>query len=358
LHILELMEIAIQREASDLHLVNGMPPSLRVAGEIEFLDAEPLVNEDTERLLFPLLNESQRERLARERELEFSYQEDGLGRFRASLYYSKGALEACFRVVPARLKSFEELNLPPVVRRLALLQSGLLLITGRVGQGKTTTMNAIIDLINSERRARVVTVEDPIEYVHSHKRSIIIQREVETDTLSFSRALISALRQDPNVLCVGEMRDLETISTALTAAETGHLVLSTLHTPNAAQTVSRIIDVFPPYQQTQVRMQLANSLQGVISQQLLPRVAEKGRILAAEVMVATPAVRHLIREQKLEQINNVISMGKEDGMILMDRSLRSLYEQGIISYDTALNHCIDMEAFKSFRSAGPGTAVR
>jgi twitching motility protein PilT len=345
--IRSLLNTALTREASDLHLVVGIPPSLRVDGDIELLEGESLTAEDTERLLEELLSERQRERLNADRELDFSYEEKGLGRFRTSVFFSKGALGASFRVVPAKMKSMDELNLPPVVETLAARISGLVLITGPTGQGKTTTMNAMIDLINNERRARIITIEDPIEYLHPHRRSIIIQREVDSDTHSFRNALIAALRQDPNVLCVGEMRDLETISTALTAAETGHLVISTLHTVNASSTIDRIIDVFPAHQQTQVRMQLANSLQGVICQQLLPRVGEKGRVLAYEILMANPAIRSLIRDGKLQQVPNVISTSREEGMILMDRCIRTLYEQGMISYDTALSHCHDPQIFKS-----------
>ncbi len=309
----ELMERALEQEASDLHLVVGTPPCLRVHGAIQFLEGEPLTAQQIRDMVREILTPAQAQRLDADLELEFSYSEPSLGRFRAALFFERANLAAAFRVVPLRVRSVHELKLPPAVVDLARRTAGLVLIAGATGQGKTTTMNAMIDLINSERRARIITIEDPIEFVHRHRRSIVLQREVESDTHSFNRALVGALRQDPNVICVGEMRDLETIGTALTAAETGHLVISTLHTQSASQTMDRIIDVFPGHQQNQVRMQLANSLQGVICQKLLPRVAGDGRVLAFEVMMATPAVRHLIREGKMEQIHNVLVTGKEQG---------------------------------------------
>ncbi|MDD2731425.1 MAG: PilT/PilU family type 4a pilus ATPase, partial [Candidatus Portnoybacteria bacterium] len=259
------------------------------------------------------------------------------------IYMHKGSVGGAFRIVPPALKSIEELGLPIVTEELALKPNGLVLVTGATGMGKTTPLNVMIDLINREKRARIITIEDPIEFVHSHKRSIIIQREIETDTQSFYKALIYSLRQDPNVLCIGEMRDLETISTALTAAETGHLVLSTLHTSDASQTIDRIIDIFPPHQQNQVRSQLANCLQGIICQSLIPKVGEAGRALAVEVLVANTAVRNLIRENKAMLIANVIATGSEQGMIEMDKSLKNLYENGVISYEAALSRSRNQE---------------
>jgi twitching motility protein PilT len=347
--IRELMILALEREASDLHLVAGTPPCLRIHGAIHFLEDEPLQGDQIREMVQEILSPAQVKRLESELELELSYTEPSLGRFRVALFFERANLAAAFRVVPLKVRSVHDLNLPLVVHDLARRQAGLLLIAGATGQGKTTTMNAMIDLINSERRARIITIEDPIEFVHRHRRSVILQREVESDTHSFNRALISALRQDPNVICVGEMRDLETIGTALTAAETGHLVISTLHTQSASQTMDRIIDVFPGHQQNQVRLQLANSLQGVICQKLLPRVAGDGRILAFEIMIATPAVRHLIREGKMEQIHNVLVTGKEQGMIPMDHCIRLHYERGLISYDVAVSNALDPESFRSLR---------
>ncbi len=345
----ELMERALEQEASDLHLVVGTPPCLRVHGAIQFLEGEPLTAQQIRDMVREILTPAQAQRLDADLELEFSYSEPSLGRFRAALFFERANLAAAFRVVPLRVRSVHELKLPPAVVDLARRTAGLVLIAGATGQGKTTTMNAMIDLINSERRARIITIEDPIEFVHRHRRSIVLQREVESDTHSFNRALVGALRQDPNVICVGEMRDLETIGTALTAAETGHLVISTLHTQSASQTMDRIIDVFPGHQQNQVRMQLANSLQGVICQKLLPRVAGDGRVLAFEVMMATPAVRHLIREGKMEQIHNVLVTGKEQGMMPLDHCIRIQYERGLISYDTALSNALDPESFRTLR---------
>jgi twitching motility protein PilT len=346
MRITGLLQEALQRDASDLHIVAGIPPSLRVDGEIIFMDHDALSHEDTREMIYGILTEEQKAAFEKEWELEFSYAVGDIGRFRASVYYERGHVEASFRIVPMGIKSLQELGLPEEAGELALKPNGLVLITGPTGSGKTTTLNAMIDRINREHRCRIITIEDPVEYLHEHKRSVIIQREVGTDTRSFYEALIHSLRQDPNVICIGEMRDLETISTVLTAAETGHLVISTLHTSDAVQTVERIVDVFPPHQQVQVRMQLASSLQGIISQQLLPKVAERGRVVAVELLIATPAVRHLIREGKAEQIQNVLHTGKEFGMVAMDRSLRTLYEVGIITYDTALSRVRDADTFK------------
>jgi len=347
--LLSLLRTALDQEASDLHLVRGTPPSLRVDGRIKRLPGDPLSASDIEALVAPILSERLSRRLEKYREVDFSFEEPNLGRFRTSLFYERGALAAALRVVPWMVRSVDELGLPRVVGDLVRRNYGLVLVTGAVGMGKTTTLNTMIDLVNSERPARIITIEDPIEFVHSHKVGMVLQREVRSDTLSFRRSLVAALRQDPNVICIGEMRDWKTVATALTAAETGHLVISTLHTQSASQTMDRIIDVFPGHQQNQVRMQLANSLQGVVCQKLLPRVAGDGRILAFEIMIATPAVRHLIREGKMEQIHNVLVTGKEQGMIPMDHCIRLQYERGLISYDTAVSNSLDPESFRSLR---------
>lgn len=337
-NVRSLLERATGRGASDLHLVVDLPPSVRRDGEIEFLPDEPLRGELLEPALLELISAEQRARLESNRDLEFSFSEPALGRFRVSYYYSCERLEACFRVVPSYLPDFETLGLPPVVEELASKTSGLVLITGATGQGKTTTMNALIHWINGERRARIVTIEDPIEFLHSNRRGVVIQREVGSDATSFAGALTAALRQDPNVICVGELRTLEAMSTALTAAETGHLVLATLHTSTAAGAVERMVDVFPAHQQNQVRVQLAASLRGVICQQLLPRAGGKGRVLACEVMMATQGVRTLIRGGRTDQLYNTIMMGTGEGMVSMDQCLRHLYETGQISYDVAVGH--------------------
>lgn len=345
-----LLRESMERQASDLHLMAGLPPSLRVDGEIEFLHYDPLPADDLRKMLLGLISESQAARLETDRDLSFSFQVPEIGRFRASLYYQRGNLEASLRVVPLTIRTLEECGLPRAVRDLALRASGLVLVTGPTGVGKTTVLNAMVDLVNSERRARIVAIEDPIEFLHTNKRSLVIQRELDSDTPSFQSALMAALRQDPNVICVGEMRSLQTVATALTAAETGHLVMATLHTQSASQTVDRIIDVFPAHQQNQVRMQLAGTLQGVISLQLLPRLAEKGRVMAYEIMLGTLGIRNVIRQGKIEQLGNLISMGAGEGMVPMDRCLRTLYERGEISYDTALARALNPQEFRALRA--------
>lgn len=342
----ELLETAVKRNASDLHITEGLPPILRIDGELVPLDNHPLTSEDTERLVYSILTDRQRVEFEEELELDFSLSIPGLSRFRVNVHRQKGNVEAAIRTVSLEIRSIEELGLPPVVASLARKPHGLVLITGPTGMGKTTTLAAMIDLINQERRCLIISIEDPIEYLHTNKRGIVKQREVGSDTHSFANALKHVLRQDPDVLCIGEMRDLETISTALTAAETGHLVLSTLHTPDASQTIDRIIDVFPPHQQQQVKVQLADSLQGIISQQLLPRADGKGRIVAVEIVVATPAIRSVVREQKTEQIPTLIQTGAQFGMVTLDKSLKELYEKGLITFQTAIEKARHPEQFK------------
>lgn len=335
MELIDLLKLAISKEASDLHLMVGVPPVLRIHGEIIIVDADPLTRADAERLILGGLPEEKLRILRQEQQLCYSLKLPDLGYFRKSIYFEQGEVGAAIRVGITQLRSLEELGLPPVVAELTRKPSGLILITGPTGSGKTTTMNSMIDLINRDRRCKIIMVEDPIEYVHPNKRSIVVQQEIYTDAPSFSKALIHILRQDPDVIAVGEMRDLETIATALTAAETGHLVISTLHTPDAAQTVDRIIDVFPSGQQNQVRMQFASSLEAVISQHLLPRVDKPGRVLAAEIMIANAAVRNIIREGKTQSLNNVILTSQSCGMQTLDWSLKDLYQKGIITYDTA-----------------------
>ena len=347
----QLLTVAINKGASDLHLAVGIPASLRLHGAITFFDSPPLTHDEVEALVKEITTPEQWRKLQEQRELEFSYTHTTLGRFRAAIFFERHNLSAAFRLVPFAVRTVHELHLPRVVLEIARLTHGLVLIVGATGQGKTTTMNAIVDLINSERRVRIVTVEDPIEFVHQHRRSIILQREVDDDTHSFNNALVAALRQDPNIICVGEMRDLETISTALTAAETGHLVLSTLHTQSSAQTVNRIIDVFPSGQQNQIRMQLANTLQAVICQRLLPNATGDGRVLAFEILLVNPAVRHLIRDGRIDQIANTMLTGRGEGMMPLDYCLRALYESGKISYDTAMSNALFPNAFESIRHA-------
>lgn len=346
LDIRELFKLAKKEKASDLHLTVHAPPILRIDGKLKYTDFDKLSAADTKNIIYGILTDDQKEKFERDLELDFSLSMPGINRFRVNVHKQRGCVEAAFRVVSFDIRSIEELGLPSIVADLARKSNGLVLVTGPTGTGKTTTLAAMVDLINNEREYLVVCIEDPIEYIHSHKRSIVKQRELYSDTRSFAQALRHALRQDPNVIVVGEMRDLETISTALTAAETGHLVLATLHTSDAPQTIDRIIDVFPPHQQQQIRVQLANSIQGVLSQQLLPRLDRSGRVVACEVMIATSAVRNLIRENETAQIPTLIQTSAYHGMKSMDKNLKELYLNGIISRDVALEKVKDTAGFE------------
>jgi len=344
-NIQELLIEAKEQQASDLHLTVHAPPMLRIDGALEPLDLPPLSAQDTLRLVYSILNDAQKQKFELNWELDLSIEMADVGRFRVNVHKQRGAVEAAFRVVNEEIRSIRQLGLPPVVEELARRDSGLVLVTGPTGSGKTTTLAAMISQVNEEQRCVVITIEDPIEYIHRNRRSIIKQREVTADTKSFVDALRHVLRQDPDVICIGEMRDLETIQTALTAAETGHLVLATIHTPDAVQTVDRIIDVFTPHQQQQVRIQLAATLQGIIAQQLLPVPGGRGRVVACEILVASVAVRKIIRSAKTEQLTTLIQTSYEAGMITMDKSLKNLYQQGLITYDHALSKCRFPEAF-------------
>ncbi len=343
--IRELLLLAIEKKASDLHLTEDTPPVLRLDGELFVTDLEPLDRDTLKVIIYSLLSDDQKEQFEDKLELDFSVALPGLDRFRANVHIQKGCVEVALRRIPLFIPSIEDLGLPEVVTDFARRRTGLVLVTGPTGAGKTTTLSAMIDMINTERSSLIICIEDPIEYIHYNKKAVIKQREVYNDTHSFSEALKRCLRQDPDVIVVGEMRDLETISTALTAAETGHLVLATLHTPDAPQTIERIIDVFPPHQQEQVKLQLASCLAGVVSQNLLPRKDGTGRILATEVMVATPGIRHLIREQAIEQIPTAIQTGQKYGMKTMDKSLQQMCQAGIISYEEAISHAKNPEEF-------------
>ncbi len=342
----ELLLLTIEKKASDLHLTENTPPVLRIDGNLILTKMQPLAREEMKKMIYGMLSDSQKEKFEKDLELDFSLSLPGLDRFRANVHIQRGSVEAAFRRIPVFIPNIDELGLPSVVCDLGRRPNGLVLITGPTGMGKTTTLAALIDQINQERSSLIICVEDPIEYIHFNKKCIIKQREVYNDTHSFAESLKRCLRQDPDVIVVGEMRDLETISTTLTAAETGHLVLATLHTPDAPQTIERIIDVFPPHQQQQVRLQLSDCLQGVVSQLLLPRASGTGRVLATEIMVATPGVRNLIREQAIEQIPTIIQTGGQYGMKSMDKSLKDLYQAGIISYDVALSKAKNPEEFK------------
>jgi twitching motility protein PilT len=346
MEIKDLLILCVEKQASDLHLSDNEPPILRVDGKLLRTDLEVLSRQEIKKMIYSLLTNQQKEIFEKELELDFSLALPDLDRFRVNVHLQRGSSEAAFRRVPLEIPSIEELGLPPIATDMARKPNGLVLVTGPTGMGKTTTLAAMINLINNERECLIVCIEDPIEFIHTNKKSIIKQREVYSDTHSFAEALKHTLRQDPNVIVVGEMRDLETISTTLTAAETGHLVLATLHTPDAPQTVQRIIDVFPPYQQQQVRLQLADCLQGVISQLLLPKAGGSGRVLATEIMVATAGIRNLIRESQVEQIPTLMQTGSQYGMKTMDKSLKELTHLGQISLDVAMSKVKNVEEFQ------------
>lgn len=340
-----LLEAAIAVKASDLHLTSGVPPIVRVDGKLVALPKEAvLTSEQVTTLSQGLLMPTQIERLKQEREIDFSFGYDD-SRIRANVYFQRGDAAASLRFIPKDVRPLAELGLPPILEKFTQSSQGLVVITGPTGHGKSTTLAALVDLINSTRSEHIITIEDPIEYVFPHKKSIVSQREVGSDTNSFARALRGALREDPNVILVGEMRDLETIEAAITVAETGHLVFTTLHTNSAAQTADRIIDVFPPHQQAQIRMQLSNVLLGIVSQRLLPKV-NGGRMAAAEVLMANNAVRNLIREGKTHQIPNIIQTSAAEGMIALDKVLAELVSKGEVSLDDAMTWAIDPKAFK------------
>lgn len=342
-----LQEVVNQR-ASDLHLTVGAPPMFRIDGGLKSIgNALPWSAEKIRTSMMSLLSESQRNTFENDLELDFAYTISNGARFRVNIYLQRGSIGGAFRIIPTELKELKELGVPESVGSFARLPRGLVLVTGPTGSGKSTTLAALIDLVNSTRADHIVTVEDPIEFLHSHKSSIVNQREVGADTHSFASALKHVLRQDPDVILIGELRDLETISVALTAAETGHLVFATLHTQDAPQTIDRIIDVFPPHQQGQVRTQLAATLQGVICQTLVKRADGHGRAVATEVLVTTPAIANLIREGKTYQIISMMQSGRSQGMHTMDQHLAELANAGTISVDAALEKANDVEGIKS-----------
>src|SRR6266542_4268558 len=338
----ELLGHALALDASDLHVTVGAKPTVRVHGDLRALDQYEILEPDqVRRMIYAVLTQRQRERFEQELELDLSYSLPGKARFRVNVYFQRDAVGAAFRFIPFNIRSIEELGLPAQVCDFARLPRGLVVVTGPTGSGKSTSLAALIDIVNTERDVHIMTVEDPIEYLHRHKRALVNQREVGADTHSFAQALKHVLRQDPDVILVGEMRDLETISTAITAAETGHLVFATLHTQDAPQTVDRIIDVFPSSQQQQIRVQLAITLQGVVAQQLIPNDEGTGRVAASEVLIVTPAVRNLIREGKTHQIYSAMQAGRKFGMSAMDSSLATLVAEGRITQAAAFQHAFN-----------------
>lgn len=327
----------LEKDATDLHISTGTPPRIRIDGTLSPMNEPPLTPADTKALCYSILTDAQKHKFEENNELDLSFGVKGLSRFRGNIFVQRGAVSGAFRMIPYKIRTFSELGLPPVIDKLSHKPRGLILVTGPTGSGKSSTLAAIIDKINNERQEHIITVEDPVEYLHPHKQCLVNQREVNADTNSFGAALKYVLRQDPDVVLIGEMRDLETIEAALTVAETGHLTLATLHTNNTVQTINRIIDVFPAHQQEQIRVQLSFVLEGIVAQQLLPRKSGKGRVLAVEVFVPTPAIRNLIREDKIHQLYSMMQAGQAKfGMQTMNQSLFELYRRGDLSYEDAL----------------------
>ncbi len=333
----DLLKLMIERNASDLHVTTGTPPRIRVDGKLVPLTEEKLMPAETKALCYSILTDTQKHKFEENSELDLSFGVKGLSRFRANIFMQRGAVAGAFRMIPFQVKTFRELGLPPIVNDLAKKPRGLVLVTGPTGCGKSSTLAAMIDKINAERHEHILTIEDPIEYLHPHKNCLVNQREINADTTSFKDALRYVLRQDPDIVLIGEMRDLETIEAALTVSETGHLTFATLHTNTTVQTINRIIDVFPSHQQEQIRVQLSFVLEGIIAQQLIPRKSGKGRMLAVEIFVPTPAIRNLIREDKTHQIYSMMQAGQSKyGMQTMNQSLFELYKKGELSYEDAL----------------------
>lgn len=364
LNMHQLLSIMVNSGGSDLHITIGTKPQIRVDGELTPLQDYPILTAtDTKMLCYSILTESQKQKFEEQNELDFSFGIKGLSRFRGNLFVQRGSVAGVFRTIPYRIMTFEELGLPPVVAELAEKSKGLVLVTGATGSGKSTTLATIIDKINRERHEHIITVEDPIEFLHPHKNCIVNQREIGSDTKDFQYALKHILRQDPDVVLIGELRDKETIEAALTIAETGHLCLATLHTNSAVQTINRIIDVFPPHQQPQVRAQLSFVLEGILCQQLLPKMGGKGRVMAMEILIPNPAIRNLIREDKLHQVYSQMQMGQtKSGMQTMNQSLAILLQKRLIKLEDAFIYSPDPEELKQLMSGGlslkPGQPMR
>ncbi len=344
----QLLKIMIEKGASDLHITTGSPPQYRIDGRLTPLNMPQLTAAETKRLCYSVLTDMQRHLFEEDNELDLSFGVKGLSRFRANVYRQRGAVAGAFRVIPYKTFSFQELGLPPIISDITNKPSGLILVTGPTGTGKSTTLTSILDKINTARNQHIITIEDPIEYLHTHKGCIVNQREVHADTLSFEKALKYVLRQDPDIVLIGEMRDLETIEAALTIAETGHLTFATLHTSSAIHTINRIIDVFPPHQQDQVRAQLSLVMEGVLCQQLIPRASGVGRVLATEVMIPNAAIRNLIREDKVHQIYSQMQVGQSKfGMLTLNQSLVNLYKKGLITLKSCMGYSQDIEELNS-----------
>ena len=357
-HIDDLLREVVERGASDLHICVGVPPILRIDGQLIPLNYEKFTPMHTQRMMYDILSDEQIQRFEDQWELDFSYSLQQVARFRVNVFKDKGTVAAAFRLIPMKIPTIRELGLPPVLEQIARYPRGLVLVTGPTGSGKSTSLAAMIHQINTERSVHIITIEDPIEYLHQHRMSIINQREVGQDTKEFANALRAALREDPDVILVGEMRDLETMQNAIRAAETGHLVFATLHTNSAAQTVDRVVDQFPVDQQEQIRLMLSNSLQAVLCQQLLPRAGMPGRVCAMEIMIASPAVRNLIREAKSHQLPSIIQTSAQLGMQTMDQHLRDLYLKGIITYDDAISRAMNPDDLKNMISAAMGSGAQ
>jgi twitching motility protein PilT len=353
----DLLKRMIESGASDLHITTGTPPRLRVDGRLASMDHPPLAPADTKALCYSVLTDAQKHRFEEHNELDLSFGIKGLSRFRANIFMQRGAVAGAFRTIPFTIRSFQELGLPEIVNDLVKKPRGLILVTGPTGSGKSTTLAAMIDRINDERCDHIITIEDPIEYLHGHKKCLINQREVNADTVSFKAALKYVLRQDPDVVLIGEMRDLETIEAALTVSETGHLTLATLHTNSAVQTINRIIDVFPAHQQEQIRVQLSFVLEGILSQQLLPRKSGHGRVMSVEILIPNPAIRNLIREDKVHQIYSQMQTGQaKSGMQTTNQSLLDLYTKGLISYEEAMGRSQVPEELLTMIQRAPSTS--
>ena len=356
----DMLKMMIEKNASDLHITTGSPPRLRIDGKLVSIDHPPLSPTDTKTVCYSILTDAQKHKYEENNELDLSFGVKGLSRFRANIFMQRGAVAGAFRTIPFEIRTFKELGLPEIIGELVKKPRGLILVTGPTGSGKSTTLAAMIDKINTERSEHIITVEDPIEYLHPHKKCLINQREVNADTASFKLALRYVLRQDPDVVLIGEMRDLETIEAALTVSETGHLTLATLHTNSAVQTINRVIDVFPPHQQEQIRVQLSFVLEGIFAQQLIPKKSGQGRALAVELMVPNPAIRNLIREDKTHQLYSMMQTGQAKfGMQTMNQSLFELYTKGLITYEDAIGRSsVADELIQMIQKSMPATSGR